>query len=255
MDDKELECMNQIKLMLTSCDNFFGISRKDEEYIQDLISAAERNVQPSKFPDFISKVGILEHYSITSSEEKIRKGKGSKHQEELSLYKKRVNNALQKDEKNGFLSLSHKFCVHSYSNLVSSIKKNTEKHIQSLERYTGSKKTVIFIIEYSDFALEMFEEKWNKFDKIKYGDYPRNEIISDYRLSRDKKTLSYFYDNYLEKIDYIIFKNSLGVEFIKLSNIPAMISVLSFDFMISSKGGLMRVDSFVKIGSVESNKL
>ncbi len=52
---------------------------------------------------------------------------------------------------------------HSYENLVRSFKKELNNHIESFEKYKGKKDISIFMIQYSDMALEMYEnvyENW-----------------------------------------------------------------------------------------------
>ena len=87
------------------------------------------------------------------------------------------------------------YSEHSYENLVRSFKKNWNNHIESFEKYKGKKDISIFMIQYSDMALEMYENVYeNWIDGMSNGDLRKTEKLNCYRMSRDKKILKYMYE-------------------------------------------------------------
>lgn len=57
------------------------------------------------------------------------------------------------------------------------------------------------------------------------------EKFKEYRLSRDKKLLEYIYQ-FKDEIQYVIFLNQARVEIIRTENIPYLIKLLPWDYVI-----------------------
>lgn len=54
-------------------------------------------------------------------------------------------------------SWTFEYGAHSYEDLKKSFQDSWEKHLQSLEKYNGTKEIGIFMIEYDESALGMIE--------------------------------------------------------------------------------------------------
>ncbi len=54
-------------------------------------------------------------------------------------------------------SWTFEYGAHSYEDLKKSFSRYWEKHLQSLEKYNGTKEIGIFMIEYDESALGMIE--------------------------------------------------------------------------------------------------
>ena len=124
---------------------------------------------------------------------------------------------------------------HTYEFLKGSFKAHWEKHIRSLEAYSGNKDCGIFMIEYTDMALEMFENIYSDWKNgMSQGDMRAPERILDYRLSRDKAMLEYIY-GYRDQIKYVDFVYSSGVEVIRVENIPYITNPLPWQYTVKDK--------------------
>lgn len=75
--------------------NCYGLSFEDYENIENLIEDIEPNEDSNNFPDFLFKKGFVEHFTVTSAEEK-RKG---------STHKIAENNFQKMNEKIGKIIL------------------------------------------------------------------------------------------------------------------------------------------------------
>ncbi|MDZ5760643.1 hypothetical protein RAK27_18540 [Carnobacterium maltaromaticum] len=141
---------------------------------------------------------------------------------------------------------------HSYLNLENSFKKNWDKHIQSLKKFKGEQKVGIFLIEYLDhMALSMAELSLNGVNEICIGDIKRQEMVNDYRLSRDKDMLDWI-STFEKEIEYVVFMSQEHVEIIKLSGISKLQTVLPYKYAIAPNI-TQRTDRWVQIGKI-SNK-
>jgi hypothetical protein len=194
----------------------------------------------SEFPDFVFKNGFVEHFQITSS--KTNKH-GAKQLEELSCFKSKVENETQKLEEewndnsdcNKIRSESWdmKYPKHSYEYLCDSFKKSWEKHIESYNKYRGDKNIGIFMIEYTDQALEMYENVYDDWKNgMTNGDLREPEKVEFYRLTRDKNLLEYIY-SFKEKIKYVFFVYGKDCEIIKLESIPYLLKLMPWDYAIA----------------------
>lgn len=210
----EQECLEFVKNNMNEKDSF-GLT--DEQYIEirEWINEAKPNSSNNKFPDFVFKDGFIEHFSVTSSQED-KKGAKQKRKSSIlqnkskSSFLKELNNS-ETDEVVFNRSYSQNFEIHSHSNIMKSIKKNWEKHIESYDKNISILKKRIFLIEYIDINLETATSNENQLV----------EVFDTYRISVDKQILDWIYI-YKNKIDYLIFINLQlkSIEIIRIDNIP-----------------------------------
>lgn len=256
--EKEQECFNYIRSELLSSKvdeltyeefnknrilyvkrpmkSFFAMTEQEICCVEDLFFQAKPNSVLSSFPDFISPNGFIEHFRITSSKTN-RDGSAYKkafsiYDQEIKMEVDKMNNEerdvsllgkVQKVEK--AFSFSQK---HSHENLIISLKKCVEKHIDSLKKYQGSKENKIFLIEYDELSLMGQITYPNiKQDRV-YGDFFPQENAFEYRLSYDKEALTYLYEK-RDYINYIIFITDFYFEIIKVEEIPEILKLLFFD--------------------------
>ena len=255
--DNELNCLNIIRNTkdIENPKRYFGFLRKDVEEIVESIKDAQPNKNLSNFPDFICNNGFIEHFKVTASKET---RKGSIHIKEETYFKKKVESEAElikekwnqdpNNVKNNSIHWAFKFPEHSYSYLCESFMNNWEKHIASLNNYKGNKSTSIFMIEYTDLALTMYEnvfEDW--IDGLSNGDVREPETVEFYRISRDKKLLNYIYQ-FRNTIKYVIFVYGKEYEAIKLNNIPYLLKLMPWDYVIAPYMGTTVISSLYEIG-------
>lgn len=253
--DAEQNCLNIIKNTkdIENPKRYFGFLREDVEDIVKYIKNAQPNENLSNFPDFICNYGLIEHFKITSSKEN---KKGSIHIKEETRFKKKVESEAEKIKEtwNQNLNNNHsvhwafKFPEHNYNYLYESFTNNWENHIARLNNYKGDKDTSIFMIEYNDLALTMYEnvfEDW--IDGLSNGDIREPETVKFYRISRDKKLLNYIYQ-FRNIIKYVIFVYGKEYEAIKLNNIPYLLKLMPWDYVIAPYMGTTLISSLYEIG-------
>lgn len=211
------------------------------------IRQATPNPNPNDFPDFLLPDGFIEHFEVTSSE-CIRHGDAKQKMAEGQL-NKQIQKDIQKriDESNGDPILLERFdydCKnlyprHTYEYFVESFQKNFENHLISLSKYDGIKNKRIFLIDYPDLALTMVEDTYRNVKKgVQIGDLRQQQYVEWYQLSRDKAMLNYLY-SLRDKIDVVIFVNGKGiVELIKVENIPELLKMLPWDFIIRASDNI-----------------
>lgn len=218
---------------------FFGLMEEDRIEIEKILYLAKPNENASEFPDFTFENGFIEHFQITSS--KVTR-KGATHKKEESAFEAKVAKETEelKTEWNETPSYSEVRSkswafnnpAHSYEYLKESFQTVWEHHIDSLEKYSGSKEIGVFLIEYTEFALAMVEQVYaNWKNGMSHGDMREEENFKFYRLSRDKNLLNFIYQ-YKDKIKYVIFSYCNGFEIIRLGNIPYLLRLLPWDFQI-----------------------
>lgn len=205
------------------------------------------NPKPNDFPDFLLPDGFIEHFEVTSSE-CVRHGGATQKMAEGQL-NKQIQKDIQKriDESNGDPILLERFdydCKnlyprHTYEYFVESFQKNFENHLISLSKYDGIKNKRIFLIDYPDLALTMVEDTYRNVKKgVQIGDLRQQQYVEWYQLSRDKAMLNYLY-SLRDKIDVVIFVNGKGiVELIKVENIPELLKMLPWDFIIRASDNI-----------------
>ena len=121
---------------------------------------------------------------------------------------------------------------HNHTFLIKSFEQNWTNHINSLHNYTGKKDVGIFLIEYSDYALSMVENVYEGWiDGMSQGDMREQEEFHCYRLTRDKVLLDFIY-KYRDEIKYVIFVYQDGFEIIRLVNIPYLLKLIPWEYII-----------------------
>lgn len=252
--DKEKNCLELLKnnIQIETAKICFGLTYNDTNTIKTILNTAMPNKNLNKFPDFVFENGFIEHFQITSS--KINK-KGASHIKKINNFNNMIENEielsnLENDKEfneNNSKHWSMEYPEHSYQFLVKSFKVSFEKHIKSLEQYNGNKSVGIFMIEYNDLALEMYEDIYNDWiDEMSNGDLRKEEYLSCYRLTRDKKLLDYVYQ-FRDKLKYIFFVYNRDCEIIKIENIPYLIKLMPWNYRIESKIGTTLISSIYKV--------
>lgn len=211
----------------------------DCEEFESVLRVAQANPAASCFPDFIFERGFIEHFQVTSSSVT---RKGATHTKKESEFRRTVDIETKgiEDEWNRIPSFddvrskSWLFSnpAHSYEFLVDSFRSNWQHHMENCKKYTGSKQIGIFMVEYPEFALAMCENVYHDWiDGMSQGDMREQEKFKEYRLSRDKKLLEYIYQ-FKDEIQYVIFLNQARIEVIRTENIPYLIKLLPWDYVI-----------------------
>lgn len=211
----------------------------DRNEFEQILRKAEPNQKLSSFPDLVFANGFIEHFQVTSS---AVTRKGSNHAKKESEFNHRVEDETKKieDEWNQTPSFdevrskSWAFTnpTHSHDFLITSFKSNWEHHMDSYRKYNGAKEVGIFMVEYPEFALTMSENVYcDWINGMAQGDMRGQEKFKEYRLSRDKKLLEYIYQ-FREQIKYVIFVNRVRHEVIRTENIPYLLKLMPWDFVI-----------------------
>lgn len=219
--------------------NYFGLLENERLEFANIIRTAKPNPSSSEFPDFIFDNGLIEHFQITSSQVT---RKGATHARKESEFRRRVETETEELKKkwnetpsfDRVRSESWAFQnpAHSYTFLIDSFKQNWERHLESYQKYSGKKDIGIFMIEYPETALAMCENVYDLWiDGMAPGDMREQESFKDYRLSRDKKLLKYIYD-FNKIIKYVIFVNPVRCEVIRTKNIPYLIRLMPWDYLV-----------------------
>ncbi|MCM1500446.1 MAG: hypothetical protein NC124_18445 [Clostridium sp.] len=219
--------------------NYFGLLETDRNEFEQILRKADPNQELSNFPDFVFPNGFIEHFQVTSS---LVTRKGSNHTKKESEFKHRVGTETKQieDEWNqtpsfdAVRSKSWDFTnpPHSHEFLMESFKNNWEHHMDSYGKYNGAKEIGVFMIEYPEFALSMCENVYcDWIDGMAQGDMREQKKFKEYRLSRDKKLLEYVY-RFRGQIKYVIFVNQVRYEVIRTDNIPYLLKLIPWDFVI-----------------------
>lgn len=227
-------------------ESFVGMEFKDIKKVFIAIKNCNPNPNLSKFPDFVFKDGFIEHFEITSSKE-TRKGSAKKIDEfefdkEINPQIKDFNQLCENMEigESREKSWSRKDVCHSYDNLKESFYNNFKKHLISFDNYEGIQNIKIYMIEYSDYGLEMMENVCDETKEPKH--------LWDYRLSKDKNMMKFIYQ-YKNKVDYIIMNYKDSCEIIKISEIPNILKRIPYDYKIDGKvNTLKRMQVNTRIG-------
>lgn len=235
--DTEQDCLNTVKASFGS-ECLYGISNEDLEFLKNALFTANANPESSKFPDFIFEGGYIEHFQITSS--KTTK-KGAEHKKEYSNYRKNTDDKIKKLQDsfgkciftpiNQECHFSFKQPEHTYDYLVDSMKISWKRHINSLMKYNDKISRVIFMVDYRENALVMYE---NIYANIKEGmrfDVRKPQNFNAYKLSRDKNMLDFLFD-YKDQVEFVIYVYHDGCEIIKLEHIPELKKLLPWDFSV-----------------------
>lgn len=231
---------DRIWLVNSKCHKFyFGLVENNCEEFESVLRVAQANLDASRFPDFIFDNGFIEHFRVTSS---LTTRKGATHTRKESEFRRTVDietkeieaewNRTPSFDEIRSKSWSFSNSAHSYEFLIDSFRSNWQHHMESYKKYTGSKQIGIFMVEYPELALAMYENVYHDWiNGMSQGDMRKQEKFKEYRLSRDKKLLEYIYQ-FKEEIQYVIFLNQTRFEVICTKNIPYLIKLLPWDYVI-----------------------
>lgn len=222
--------------------SYFGLLEQDRNEFENILRKVQENPEASSFPDFIFEDGFIEHFQITSSYEGKKGSVHTKKEREFFSIVEKETKAIENEWKenpclNQVRSKTWAFTnpEHSYDLLSKSFRKNWEHHLASFRKYMDSiqsKKVAIFMIEYPEYALAMYENIYcDWITGMAQGDMRKPEEFYEYRLSRDKELLEYVYQ-FKNEIKYVIFVNKNRFEVICTENIPYLIKLLSCDYVI-----------------------
>lgn len=230
--ETEQRAMQFINQAITNAQNlvFFGVPIEEVEQLSAHLAQALPNQQPNEFPDFYIPNGFVEHFQITSSRET---SKGAAQQRMFNTFRNNINKEIEqnkeswdKDTETNYHEQSwmHDAPPHNHSNLIHSLKKNWQDHIQSFHKYHGNRNISIFLLDYTDMLLHMHQRVPDNIpNDCQWGDLPLPQRSCIYRLSRDKDALQWIYDN-CNGIQYVLFTNHQIAECIKVENIPFLIA-------------------------------
>lgn len=221
------------------CKIFFGLLESERKEFLNIIRVARPNSSSSEFPDFTFKNGFIEHFQITSSK---TTQKGATHARKEAAFQRRVERETEKlkvlwDENPCFEEIRSESWEfqnpeHSHDFLMTSFKQNWERHLESRANYSGNKDIGIFMVEYPEMALAMAENIYCGWvDGMSSGDMREGEKFKEYRLSRDKELLNYIHD-FKDTIKYVIFVNNARCEVIRTENIPHLLCIMPWDYLI-----------------------
>ena len=227
-------------LISPDCHKFyFGLTEEDRIEFETSLLSARPNENESEIPDFVFENGFIEHFQITSSK---TTRKGATHKKEERQFEERVSKEKEQlqqewNETPSYTEIrSHSWEFsnpeHSHEYLKESFQSVWKHHIDSLHKYSGNKEVGIFLVEYREFALAMIEQVYTEWrNGMSQGDMREEEKFKCYRLSRDKDMLNFLYQ-YKDEISYVVFVCCDGLEVIRLKNIPYLLKLLPWDFLV-----------------------
>ena len=147
---QEKDCFERVKKLAND---------KNDTRLLSFLYKATANSESSLFPDFLFDGGFIEHFQVSAANEN---KKGSKHNIAVNDFERKSKETFEQ-EKNKFLQspprknpvigtydlkvTKHEMVcpAYNYESFVKSFKRNFEKHINSLQKYTGDKTNGIFL--------------------------------------------------------------------------------------------------------------
>lgn len=233
----EKECFDFVRKQVIPKNRFcYVCAVEDEELVENAFNTAIPNPVWNKFPDFMFNGGFIEHFEVTSSHSN-RNGSMMKIEKaELEKEADKNDKALEEEMNitpcyEGKTIITEKnHSKHTYDNFCFSFKRNWEKHIKRLEKYSGDIDTGVFMIQYNDSALVLD----NVYPDIKlglyYGDLLEYDEYTGYRLTHDSNMLEYIY-GFKEQIKFVVFFNNDSYhgkkcEIICVENIPEILKII-----------------------------
>ena len=212
---QEKECFERVKKLAKD---------KNDTRLLSFLYKATANSESSLFPDFLFDGGFIEHFQVSAANEN---KKGSKHNIAVNDFERESKETFEQ-EKNDFLQspprknpvigtydlkvVTHEMACpeYSYESFVKSFKRNFEKHIKSLQNYTGVKSIGIFLIELVGANITIMRN---------------NCFIAFYRLAFDRKLLTYI-NQYADYLKFIIFASADSYELLELKEIPKLLNTI-----------------------------
>ncbi len=253
---KEQKCLDYVRERFKAHKDIelFGITIEDYEELENILKNAKALPHSSNFPDFLFDNGYIEHFQITAS--KVTR-KGAKQQNEYAQYRKKTDaevEAFEKEVTNNphyageYQKIStFKYPEHNYHYLSRSLHSCWEHHIQSLNAYSGEKDVGVFMIDFPEHDIEMYEEVYKGLEpKTRFDGLREPQRFHDYRLSRDKIMLDYLY-GFKEQIKYVIYICTEKIEIIRLDRIPEMKKLLPWPFAIVGMLGTTQFESVYSV--------
>ena len=210
---QEKECFERVKKLAKD---------KNDTRLLSFLNKVTANPESSQFPDFLFDGGFIEHFQVSAANEN---KKGSAHNIAVNDFE-RESNAAFEQERNAFLQSPPRknpimgtcdvtivkremACPeYSYENFVKSFKRNFNKHIMSLQKYTGEKSIGIFLIKLAGTNLTIIQN---------------NCFRAFYRLAVDRGLLTYI-NQYAGYLKFIIFTSTDRYEILELNEIPKLLS-------------------------------
>ena len=212
---QEKDCFEQVKKLSND---------KNDMRLLSFLNKASANSESSLFPDFLFDGGFIEHFQVSAANEnKI----GSAHNIAVNDFE-RESRATFEQEKNEFLQspprknpvigtydlkvTKHEMVgpKYNYESFVKSFKRNFEKHITSLQKYTGDKANGIFLIELVGANITAMQN---------------GQFLEFYRLAIDRELLTYI-NQYAEYLKFIIFVSADSYEILEMNEIPKLLDNL-----------------------------
>lgn len=210
---QEKDCFEQVRKLAKD---------KNDTRLLSFLNKVTANPESSQFPDFLFDGGFIEHFQVSAANEN---KKGSAHNIAVNDFE-RESNAAFEQERNAFLQSPPRknpimgtcdvtivkremACPeYSYENFVKSFKRNFNKHIMSLQKYTGEKSIGIFLIKLAGTNLTIIQN---------------NCFRAFYRLAVDRGLLTYI-NQYAGYLKFIIFTSTDRYEILELNEIPKLLS-------------------------------
>ena len=212
---QEKDCFERVKKLAND---------KNDTRLLSFLNKATANSESSLFPDFLFDGGFIEHFQVSAANEN---KKGSKHNIAVNDFERESKETFEQ-EKNEFLQspprknpvigtydlkvTKHEMVcpAYNYESFVKSFKRNFEKHINSLQKYTGDKTNGIFLIELVGANITVMQN---------------GRFLKFYRLAIDQELLTYN-NQYTEHLKFIIFASADSYEILELNEIPKLLDNL-----------------------------
>lgn len=248
--DKELRCFERVrKKVFPKADassvedadrslwhtSVFGFTPEDWKLLCEIILSAKPNDNPNEFPDFKSDDSLIEHFEISATKEN-RKGSRFKQKREpfLQSMREELYDVAAAEEPQA-MSRCFNYPDSSHQNLLESLKKNLNNHINALKSYDPKPAASVFIIEHQECGLFMIENIYSEFgeDRV-FGDMRSPQRYNNYRMSRDREALEILATHEKPLLDFVIFVGVEYIEFIRLSEIPNMLKLMPWPFVVAA---------------------
>lgn len=212
---QEKECFERVKKLAKD---------KNDTRLLSFLYKATANSESSLFPDFLFDGGFIEHFQVSAANEN---KKGSKHNIAVNDFERESKETFEQEKIEFLQSPPRKNPVigtydlkvtkhemvcpaYNYESFVKSFKRNFEKHIKSLQNYTGVKSIGIFLIELVGANITIMRN---------------NCFIAFYRLAFDRKLLTYI-NQYADYLKFIIFASADSYELLELKEIPKLLNTI-----------------------------
>lgn len=212
---QEKECFERVKKLAKD---------KNDTRLLSFLYKATANSESSLFPDFLFDGGFIEHFQVSAANEN---KKGSKHNIAVNDFERESKETFEQEKIEFLQSPPRKNPVigtydlkvtkhemvcpaYNYESFVKSFKRNFEKHINSLQKYTGDKTNGIFLIELVGANITVMQN---------------GRFLKFYRLAIDQELLTYI-NQYADYLKFIIFASADSYELLELKEIPKLLNTI-----------------------------